>query len=333
MANSFYTPTQVAQTAVAMAEQGAYLSGTINRNYENDLLGGGGKSTTVNIKVPSALVARERGIDDVTTAVILDQLSETTIPLTLGTHVYSGVALSEGDLSLHLTSFAEQVLAKQVDAVVDDIEDVVSGVINGALGLQTGEKVRPSVGSNLKAAWAADPVKFLIDVRRILIARGVPTTALNVTVGTNVYADLVSTGKLLDASQAASSAALREGAVGRVAGFTIVESTRVDPDNIVAYHRDAFTLATRAPLVPSGVAFGAFQASNGYSLRYIRDYDASVMKDRSIVSTFAGAAALPLYKISRTYNHTTPASSTVSVATVPGGAALQIDTSDATAVS
>lgn len=333
MANSFYTPTQVAQTAVAMAQQGAYLSGTINRNYENDLLGGGGKSTTVNIKVPSALVARERGIDDITTAIILDSLSETTIPLTLGTHVYSGVALSEGDLTLHLASFAEQVLQPQMDAVVDDIEDLVSSAINAAPGLQTGEKVRPSVGSNLKAAWASDPIKFLIDVRRILVARGVPQSNLNVVVGTNVYADLVSTGKLLDAAQAASSAALREGSVGRVAGFTIVESTRVNADHIVAYHRDAFTLATRAPLVPAGVAFGAFEASGGYSLRYIRDYDASVAKDRSLVSTFAGAAAMPLYKITRTYNHTTPASSTATVTTVPGGAALQIDTSDSTAVS
>lgn len=318
MANTFYNAPQVARTAVALAVEDSYLGATISRNYENDLLGGGGKNLTVNVRVPSALIARERGIDDVTTAIVLDNLAESTIPVTLGTHAYSAVPLSEGDLSLHLESFATQVLAPQVAAVVDDIEHDVAAALLAAEGLQAAD-----INGNAEtvAAYSAtDPVSYLVGLRRVLRNRQVPVAGLNVVVGTQVFADLLASQKLQDAAASGSTAALREGQVGRVQGFQVVESTRVDENDIVAYHSDAFTLAVRAPIVPAGVAFGASESSNGYSLRYIRDYDANVLKDRSIVSTFAGVAAMPLYRVKRDYT-----AKTAAVVEVPGGAAIHVN--------
>lgn len=315
MANTFYNPTQVARTAVSLAVQDSYLGALVSRNFENDLLGGGGKNLTVNIKVPAALIARERGIDDVATAITLDSLTESTVGITLGTHAYSAVPLSEGDLSLHLESFATQVLAPQVAAVVDDIENTVATALLSAGGFQTGEQ-----DATTPVTYdAANPVPFFVELRRVLRNRGVPVTGLNLVVGTQVYADLLNSAKLIDVSQSGATAALREGQVGRIQGFTVAESTRVGADDIVAFHSDAFTLAVRAPIVPAGVAFGAMEASNGYSLRYIRDYDASVLRDRSIVSTFAGVASMPLKKITRDYS-----AHTVAVTDVPGGAAIHI---------
>jgi hypothetical protein len=312
MANTFYNAPQVAKTVVALAHEDSYLGATISRNFEDDLLGGGGKNLTVNVRVPSALIARERGIDDVTNAIVLDSLTEQTIQVTLGTHVYSAVGLSEGDLSLHLESFAAQVLAPQVASVVDDIEHEVATALLAADGFQTGEVVQ--------AYSATDPVAYFIALRRILRNRGVPVAGLNVVVGTQVFADLLASSKLQDAAASGSTAALREGQVGQIQGFQVVESTRVDENDIVAYHSDAFTLATRAPLVPAGVAFGATEASNGYNVRYIRDYDANVMRDRSVVSTFAGVQPMPLYKVTRDYS-----GKTASVVEVPGGASIHVN--------
>jgi hypothetical protein len=319
MANTFYNAPQVAKTAVAMAVEDSYLGALVSRNFQNDLLGGGGKNLTVNVRVPSALIARERGIDDISTAIVLDSLTESTISVTLGTHAYSAVALSEGDMSLHLESFAAQVLAPQVDAVVDDVEHTVATALLAADGFQTGED--PASGDPGHIVYdETDPVKLFIALRRILRNRGVPTAGLNVVVGTQIYADLLSSQKLQDASASGSTAALREGQVGRVQGLTVVESTRVPENDLIAFHSDAFTLAVRAPIVPAGVSFGAFEASDGYSLRYIRDYDASVLKDRSIVSTFAGVQPMPLYKVTRDYS-----AETATVAEVPGGAAIHLD--------
>jgi hypothetical protein len=313
VANNFYQAPQVARVAVELAAEDAYLSALVNRNYENDLLGGGGRGRTVNVRIPGALIARDRGIDDKTTAIVLDELSESTVPITLGTHAYSAVSLSEGDMTLNLESFSAQVLAPQVDAVVDFIEHNFVTTLKTTQGVQTGE--------TLPDYDAANPVATFVALRKILRDRGVNPASLQVIVGTQVYADLISSKQLIDASQSGSTAALREGAVGRVQGFTVVESTRVGETEIYAFSRDSFTIAVRAPLIPAGAPFGAIESSNGFSLRYLRDYDVMHTVDRSLVSTFVGSAALPLKKIVRDYTNTT-----ATVVDVPGGAAVFIDT-------
>jgi hypothetical protein len=324
MANTFWYPPEVAETAIELAVQDSYLSALISRNFENDLLGGGGRGRVVNVRVPGALVARERGTDDVTTQVIIDSLSESVVPIELGTHAYSAVALSEGDLTLNLQDFAGQVLAPQVQAVVDDIEYTVIDALEAADGLQTGE--------TLPTYDATNPVPYLIGLRRILRNRWVPTSGLNLVVGTQVYADFLASNQLLSVMQSGSTDALREGNVGQIQGWTVVEDNRIDENDIIGFHSAAFTLAVRAPVVPAGVAFGASESSNGHSLRWIRDYDATVMRDRSIVSTFAGVQAMPLKRIRRTYDRSSTANSannTVVVEDVPGGAAIHLNVAPA----
>ncbi|CCQ44318.1 putative uncharacterized protein [Pseudarthrobacter siccitolerans] len=304
MANSphTFTAAQAAKVAVALANEDAYLSALVNRNFENDLLGGGGKGRTVNIKVPAALIARERGIDEIDAQIVLDTITESTIPLTLGTHAYSAVPLSEGDMSLNISDFAAQVLGPQVAAVVDFCEEEVAGILRGATPWA------------LPTAYdAADPVKAFTQMRKYLRDNGVPQAGLNVVVGTKVYADLLEANAIQDASQSGSTEALREGNVGRVRGFTVVESTRVDDGDIVAFHRDAVTLAVRAPIVPAGAAFGQSVSEKGFSLRWLRDYDVTRTVDRSMVSTFVGATTVPVKKVTRNY-----ATNAVSITDAPG---------------
>lgn len=312
MANVFYTPEQVARVAVALASEDAFLAGLISRNLENDLLGGGGKGRSVNIKVPSVLIAHDRSIDDKTTAIVFDELAESTVAVTLGSHAYSAVKLSEGDLNLDLSSFSEQVLAPQVASVVDMIEDTVATALTGL------------TEDNSIAYSAADPVATFTAIRKTLRTNGVPQTGINCVVGVDVYADLLEAKAITDASQAGSTAALRDAGVGRVRGFNIVESTRVPAGDIIAFHREAFTLAVRAPAVPQGASFGSSVSSNGFSLRYLRDYDVNTVADRSLVSTFYGVAAMPLYKVTRDYT-----GGTASITAVTGGAALRVDTTTA----
>lgn len=277
----------------------------MSHNFEDDLLGGGGKGRTVNLKIPAALIARSRDIDETTAAIKLDTIAEDTVPVTLGEHLYSAVGLSEGDISLDLTNFSEQVLAVQVAAVVEKIEAEVAAALQG---ITLDETV---------AYDAANPVATFTQIRRKMRKRGVPATALNVVVGTQVYADLLDANAITSAGESGSTEALREGNVGKLRGFTVAESTRVEDGEIVAFHRDAFALAARAPKVPAGTSFGQSVSSNGHSLRYLRDYDAMHTLDRSIVGTFAGVASLPLFKINRD-------GATAKVEQVPEGAAFHM---------
>jgi len=289
-ANALYTPTQVAKVTAALVAEEAYLSALVSRNFENDLLGGGGKGRTVNIKVPTALVARARGIDDTTNAIVLDYINETTVPLTLGTHAYSAVGLSEGDMSLDLSDFSAQILAPQASAVSSYIEDMVRAAL-----------LAESNDSTLAGKWnQSNPVTFFTALRKVLRSKGLPASSLKVVVGTGVYAAALDANLITDASQSGSTSALRDGQIGRLRGFDIVEDATV-PDNFVAaFHRDAYTLAVRAPKTPEGATFGTTVTDHGFNLRYMRDYDAKYTQDRSIVSTFAGIAKMPLYKVTRT---------------------------------
>lgn len=321
MPNSFYQAPQAARVAVEMVADDLSLAPLISRDLQDDLLGGGGKGRTVNLKVPNALVARNRDIEDVTNKIVLDYLSEQTVPVTLGSHVYNAVGLSEGDLSLNLTDFAAQVLSRQTEAVASFVDAIVLNAL---------ESTPETTGI---AYDKAAPEKTFTAIRKNLRDRGVPQAGLNVIVGTQVYAEMLDAKVLTDVSQSGSTAALRDGQVGQMRGFTVVEHTGISETEIIAFHRNAFTLAVRAPKVPTGASFGATVNSGGFALRYLRDYDADYTQDRSIVSTFCGIVKMPLYRVVRTQPSLNKVEGqtgyTVGNATViadAAGAVLRVDT-------
>jgi hypothetical protein len=48
----------------------------------------------------------------------------------------------------------------------------------------------------------------------------------------------------------------------------------------------------RAPRVPDGATFGQSQSYQNISMRWLRDYDAAYLRDRSVLSVFSGTAAV-----------------------------------------
>jgi hypothetical protein len=309
--NDLYTPLEAARVAANLVAEDSFLSALVSRNFENDLMGGGKGGAPIAIKIPTTLIARERGIDDVTSSIIMDEVSETFQTLNLDrVHDYSAVPLSEADMTLNLTDFSAQVLAPQASAIVDSLEHKLASRLLALALTDVGVTYDP-----------ANPVAYFTQIRKILRKNGVAVNGLNMVVGAEVYANLLDTKAIDDASQSGSTAALREGGIGKIRGFNIVESIRVPDTEILAFHKDAVTLATRAPVKPVGSAFGATVNEKGFSLRYLRDYLADKTVDRSLVSTFSGIAILPTFKIER--NYTTRA---VAVTEIPNGGALHLDT-------
>lgn len=309
MANSFYTADQVASVGVALASEGLHLSSVVTRAFEGDFAPGGGNQ--VLLPVPGALIARDRGIADKSTQIVLDEITESTVPVSLDTHAYSAVSLSEGDLSLELADFSRQVLRPQVDAVVDSVENKVADVLGG-------------VAEDASIAFdAADPVPTFTKLRRALRGKGVDTATsdLVAVVGSNV-ADALLDADDFTPAQSGSDDALRRADIGQVRGFRVLESGRIGADVIVAYPVHAIALTIKAPAVPQGASFGSVVTERGFQLRYLRDYDVMTTKDRSLVSTFVGARVLPAYRVTRDY-----ASDTASVAEVTGGQVVAVDAS------
>lgn len=269
MTNTFLTSDNLARVASTLAGKDLGLAALIHRDLEADFTAG--KGNVVKVRVPGSVAAQTRSIFDTSTPLVSDEIAEQSINVTLTDHAYSNVVLSEGDLDLTIENFSAQVLAPQVAAVVKYVERAVA----------TAMKATPET---LAIAFAAaTPAKTFTAIRSALRSNGVSVDApLYAAVGTDVY------GALLDGPIGTFDAD------GKVRGFTVVESTRLAPDEILGFVSEAFALVVRAPAVPSGAPYGASVNDNGFALRHIRSYDGTVAADRSLLSAFVGVQAMPL---------------------------------------
>ncbi len=286
-----YTPQQAAEVAANIANEESSLAALVSRDYTDDLLGGGKAGAPIFIRQPVELVARSRAIDDVETEIVMDTISEEGVTLNLSRQMDgSAVALDEADMNLNLTDFAGKVLRPQARSVVALLEDRVRHALR-SVDSDPGELTYDPT----------NPVRLFTRIRKRLRDNGVPIAGLQVLVGTGVYADLLDAKAITDVSESGSTAALREAAVGKVRGMLVVERADLDDYEVIAFHRNAVVLATRAPAVPVGHTFGQMVSEKGFSLRYLRDYLAQTTVHRSYVSTFSAVGIMPTFKVER--NH------------------------------
>lgn len=269
MPNVFIPAQNIASVAANLVGQDLGLAALVSADLGADFTKGRG--ATVKVRVPGTVAAQTRGIFDKTTPIITDEIAEQGIDVTLADNVYNAVVLSAGDLDLAIDDFAAQVLMPQTRAIVRDVEKRVA----------TAMTATPLTDSITYAE--ANPAKAFTSARRILRSNGVTAdTPLLAAVGADVYADL------LDGPDGTFSAD------GKVRGFEVLESTRIAPTEAIFFVRDAFALVVRAPEAPEGVAYSASVIDGGFALTHLRDYDSTVLSDRSILQAFVGAQAMPL---------------------------------------
>lgn len=283
MANSFNTQLtqagKIASTALGLLMPDMVLARTVNRDFEADFVGGVGN--VVNVRRPATLAARTRAYG-ATGAITIDDITEPAVqPVTIDRQIYSAVSLTDEDLNMELEDFGRQVLLPQTNSVAFAVEKAI---------------VDEMQDLNYTSLNYSDIPGLFTAARKVLRDMGVPTDGLTAAVGTGVAAELLKTDLFRRADAAGSNDALINATLGRLMGFNIIESNLINEYDAIFYHRDAFTLAVRAPRVPEGVTFGQSVAANGFAVRYIRDYDPTVLADRSILSTFIGTETMSLTK-------------------------------------
>lgn len=284
MPNTFNTQENVAgkiaSTALGLLLPDMVLARTVNRDYEAEYAGGVGN--VVNVKRPLALTANDRAYG-ATGAITVSTITEPAVqPVTIAKQIYSAVTVTDEDLNMEIEDFGRQVLLPQTTAVAYACEKAVA------------DEIAAIAGTGL--TWGSDYIAAFADARKALRNMGVPAQNLVAAVGTDVAAALLKSDLLRRNDASGDSDALRNATIGRLMGFDVIESNLLPAGAGYFYHRDAFTLVVRAPRVPEGVTFGQSVASNGFALRWIRDYDPTVLADRSIVSTFIGTETMSLTK-------------------------------------
>ncbi|MER7905381.1 P22 phage major capsid protein family protein [Streptomyces sp. NPDC095614] len=279
MANVFLKPEVITATSLGLLQREVMLPRLVWSDAISDFAGA--KNDTVSIRVPARLEAREYGWrNNRSSEIVLDELAETKIDVTLNHDIYSAVAVTDEQLTLDIRDFGTQVLAPQTYAIARAVEDLLVSTIEGATYATT---VTIDEDNPFKAAVAA---------RTALNKAEVPRDGRVLLVGADVEAAMLNSELLKRVDESGSDGALREATIGRYAGFTVVGSNAIDPGTAYAFVRSAFIFAMRAPVIPAGVSFGQSMSDQGIAMRWIRDYDPMRLRDRSVLNTFVGSAVV-----------------------------------------
>lgn len=283
MPNTFLPASTIIAVALERLRRALILPNLVTRYGISDFRGQA--NDTINVRVPAILRAREYTFRTRSAPIVIDTLEEVTVPVTLDRHPYSAVAVTDEELTLDIVSFTRQVLEPQVIAVAEDLEAIIAGIM--AAGTYAAAPIPYSEDPSSSNFFAA-----AVDARRALNDAHVPLDGRTLLVGSAIEAAALKEDTLRAVDQSGSTGALRNATIGQVAGFTVVASQSVDPNFGIAFHRSAFAFGNVAPEVPAGVSFGSSQNQEGLAMRWIRDYDATMLQDRSVVNSFAGGASV-----------------------------------------
>lgn len=334
MAHQLYTPEQAARSTLAAVRYQSTLARLVNTDYSTEFQQGRGAQ--INVKNPVMIddarvytdENRENG-----DAIVYNELLQPFKSVKLSDQVYQAVKLPDDFTTFTLESLETQVVGPMAESVAAHLNRIVinafgtvkSGLLAG-FDLKPGNST-PYVGvdgkayaslkelraanttfagfsagvsvkaADLKAKYRGDVTKTIRAAHQLLGQRGVPLNGRYLAVGANWEAALLGLDNLNKVNEAGTQDTLRDAILGRLYGFTIVVDYAIDPNTAYAFQRDAITLVTRTTALPRGAAFAASIAKDGFTMRYLQDYDPDHLTDRAVVDTFAGAQVLDPQRI------------------------------------
>lgn len=286
MANIFTKADKFAATALELLRRTVKAPSLFVHKFgKADFVGAAGD--TVNIKRPAILRARDKGFRT-NNAIVVDELAQTTIPVKLTAFPYSAVALTIEEETLDDVDYVRDVQKPQVDAVAEFYEELIVKGLGAATYKMT---VTYDLGS--ASAKENDARKVASRARKMFQDAHVPAAGRYWLVGSRVAEAIRDTDKLLEVDASGLPEALRDGVVTRLSGFTVVELDYLGETESYFVHESALALANVGPVVPKGAIAGAsITGPGGIAVTQVWDYDAMQAKDRSIVMSFAGVAAV-----------------------------------------
>lgn len=248
----------------------------------------GAKNDVVTLRTRALrAVARDYEWRTRTAPIVFDDITEAEdgIPVKLDTHVVSGTTLTDEHFTLDEIDFGLEVLAPQAQAIADRLESKTVAAFNAI-----------NFKSTLGIAAGDDPHLIAVESRRLLDSHKVaPRQGRFFLIGSDIEAAWLASDRLskYEWTGQAGTPAMRNATIGGLAGAPVMTSLSLPPDFGLYGHPTMLGIANVAPRVPRGVAEGRTgQNRNGYSMRYIIDYDPLYLRDRCVTSTFYGATSI-----------------------------------------
>jgi P22 coat protein - gene protein 5 len=286
VAHTFIKAERIAAQALGILEREIVLPALVWRNAGGSFVGAAGD--TITMRVPARTTARTRVLrgargtaSEGEGIITMDELTETSVDVTLDTAVYSAVPITDEQLTLDISDFGAQVAEPQVRAIAEGVENAVIAEMTGATYATT---------INIPVSTASDDIyDSLVDARVALNKANVPMSERYLVVGSDFEGVLLKSDDLHQVDRSGSDSALRDADIGSIAGFSrVIVSNGLPSDQAYAFHRTAYVLNMQAPAIPAGASYGTSRAYANLSLRWIRDYDFRNVQDRSMFDVYIG---------------------------------------------
>lgn len=274
MAVSFRPEIWAAELLVSLRQSYVYASDVVvNRDYEGQIANEGDTVHINSIDRPTIRDYTEHG------TITWEQLSDTDRSLVIDQADYFAFKVDDIEKRQAVSGFvaaaAEEASVGMVEETDDYIADTMVAAVNGTssdLGAKT-------VDISDASGWA-----FLVSMRSRLNTQNVPRAGRWMVIPDALTAAIIQDARFVDASAAGSDATLREGEIGRAAGFTILESNNVpEPTSgiyhVLAGHRMATTFAEQINQVETIRLENQF----GDGVRGLHLYGAKVTRPEALV--------------------------------------------------
>lgn len=273
------TASGIAKIALPLLTRSLVLPRTVTMVPASGFTGPNGETIIVRVRKPrSARTQASAG-----SSITYDDQNEVSVEVTLN-HLYDAYHVTDEDLSLNLEDFASQITEPQVASIATAAEDELATAMNDL-----------DVDGTIEFAASAsadDTVSTILAAREALSESDVPAGDRFLAVAPSIATRLLSVDQFVKVNEAGSDSALRDAVIGRILGFTVIESNGLTTDTAVAYHRSGFVMASKKPADPRGATDTAAISQDGINIRQVFQYDPDVLSDASVLSTFAGASAV-----------------------------------------
>lgn len=267
-----------AELLVALRDQLVY-GNLCNTDYEGEIAAAGDTVRVNSIGDPSVAAYTPWS-----TSLTYAQLTDTEQTMVVDEADYFAFAVEDIEKAQALPGAVEQATrnaaVKMAEAIEDHIADTMYAAVNATgndFGAYTADRSDSAAGSETSST-VGSPYNLLVGLRTILNRDNVPGDRW-VVVPPEVYALLLLDPRFIDASKSSDPGALRNGFVGRAAGFNVFESNRTpDPTAstyaVIAGHNMATTFASQLREVEAIRLESAFKDG----VRGLQLYDAKVFR-------------------------------------------------------
>jgi hypothetical protein len=266
---------RIVSLGLALLEREATLPNLVWKNAAGDFAGA--LNDTVSVRLPAYANARTRALRSGTTRT-RDSLSERKVDVSLTTDVYKDLRITDEELTLDIADFGSQVLNPVLASIARKIEDLLVEEMTGA-----------DYATELELD-NSDPYVTAVAARAALNNAYVPAGGRVLVVGSAIESAFLLSDRFIRTNDigASASTAIRESVIGRVAGFDVVSSPAIDPDEAFAFHKSAFVLSSRSPIVPAGAPYGAQASAGGFAIRVVRVLDPDTIEDILATDAWVG---------------------------------------------